>query len=289
MATKMKLALYAFAQSCVLLLVLLLLIQTVSAKPPQIMQAKVYQSDVDLSQFWVSEKLDGVRARWNGRQLISRQGNTFNAPAWFTKNFPSVPLDGELWMGRDTFQQLVSVVKQHQGHTSQWQHVKFMVFDLPEPDTSFSQRITKISDLVKQANTPYLQAVEQLRITTHSELMIKLNAVLNLGGEGLMLHHQDANYIPGRSDRLLKVKKYDDAEARVIGYEPGKGKFTGMMGSIKVRNNEGKVFKIGTGFSNAERKSPPPIGSLITYKYYGKTQAGIPKFASFLRIRTEDT
>lgn len=276
------------------LIIFLLFSPTIAAAPPSIMQAKVYQSDVDISRYWVSEKLDGVRARWDGKNLVSRQGNIFHAPTWFTENFPSTPLDGELWMGRNTFQQLISIVKKQEdkelgSHKSQWRHVKFMVFDLPITNKSFTERIEKIKKFEKQTNSPYLIALKQTRLANHTELMALLNKTIDLKGEGLMLHHENALYIPGRSNQLLKVKKYEDAEAKVIGYEPGKGKFIGMMGSLKVRASDGMVFKIGSGFSNKQRRSPPPIGSTITYKYYGKTQAGIPKFASFLRIRTEDT
>src|SRR5690606_1286923 len=78
---------------------------TYAGKPPALLLANVYQNSADVADYWVSEKLDGVRAYWDGQQLISRQGNRFNAPPWFTANFPDTPLDGELWGGRGTFEQ----------------------------------------------------------------------------------------------------------------------------------------------------------------------------------------
>jgi DNA ligase-1 len=100
-----------------------------------------------------------------------------------------------------------------------------------------------------------------------------------------MLHRGSSLYVGKRNGDLLKLKPYEDAEAVVIKHLPGKGKFTNMMGAIIVEIPEGKQFKIGTGFTHKERYNPPEIGSTITYQYRGKSKNGIPRFASFLRIR----
>ena len=254
-----------------------------AAEKPDVMLANVYSHHEDVSQFWVSEKLDGVRARWDGKQLISRGGRIFAAPEWFVQGFPDRPLDGELWMGHGRYEDVVSVVRQQSAHDG-WKSIRFMVFDLPAHGGSFTERVDAMRKL---ATTRYLEVIEQFRVDSDKSLMQKLDAIAGQGGEGLMLHRQTALYHSGRSDDLLKLKPYEDAEAIVIGYKPGKGKNIGLIGAIKVRMNNGKEFYIGSGFTQQQRKNPPLLGSLVTYRYQGFTQAGIPRFAVFVRERNE--
>lgn len=252
---------------------------------PELSLAKSYKGQADLSNYSVSEKLDGVRAYWNGKQLISRKGNIFPAPDWFTKKFPDQALDGELWLGRGKFQKLLSIVSKNEAIDEEWRQIAYYVFDLPNSNKLFSQRLNIFQQLVNQANSSYLRVIEQYRISNHSKLMQQLNKIVALGGEGLMLHRSDAVYRKGRTSDLLKVKPYYDAEAIVVAHTKGKGKFSGMLGAIVVKTSEGKQFRIGSGFNMEERRTPPPIGSIITYTYHGKTDSGIPRFASFLRVR----
>jgi DNA ligase-1 len=252
---------------------------------PPVTLAKRYDESIDVSQYWVSEKLDGVRAYWDGEHLISRQGNRFEAPGWFTQGFPEQALDGELWTGRNQFQSLMSIVTKQKGDGAGWKRVRYCVFDLPLHTGSFSQRLKALQQLHAQSKQPYFKVVEQFRIQTSQELMQRLDSIIRVGGEGLMLQRADARHAVGRSNNLLKLKRHQDAEARVLSHLPGKGKYKGMMGSLLVEDAEGVQFRIGTGFKDTERREPPPIGSLITYKYYGKTRKGIPRFASFMRVR----
>jgi DNA ligase-1 len=254
-------------------------------EPPELILANVYEQQVDLQGYWVSEKLDGVRAYWDGDHFISRQGNPYHAPDWFTDSFPERPLDGELWMGRGTFAELSGAVRRQIPDDSQWQRIRFMVFDLPDSPAPFDRRLNILRSLVAAHSSPYLCLVEQFRVSSRKALEARLNAVVTGGGEGLMLHRGDSLYNGGRSDDLLKVKTYLDAEAVVLAHIPGKGKFTGMMGSMVVETADGLRFRLGTGFSDVERANPPPVGSRVTFKYYGKTRRGVPRFASFLRIR----
>jgi DNA ligase-1 len=90
---------------------------------------------------------------------------------------------------------------------------------------------------------------------------------------------------PYRSDDLLKLKRFDDAEAIVIAHIEGKGKFSNMLGALVVTTPEAREFKIGSGFSDLQRRDSPAIGSTITYKYQGFTASGLPRFASFRRER----
>jgi DNA ligase-1 len=256
-----------------------------AGKPPGLLLANVYQNPVQLSDYWVSEKLDGVRAYWDGKHLISRQGNRFNAPTWFTAGFPDVPLDGELWGGRGTFEQVSGTVRQLTPTDDDWKHVRYMVFDLPVAELTFNQRLVNLTNVLNERAIPHLQVVAQFKVKDQSALTAELERVMEEGGEGLMLHRGESFYHASRSDDLLKLKTYDDAEARVIAHLPGKGKYTGMMGALSVETPDGRRFKIGTGFTDAVRADPPPIGTWVTYKYFGLTNKNIPRFASFLRVR----
>ena len=269
--------------SMMLLFMLCIPMPIVLAETPDLMLAKVYDCHDDVTMFWVSEKLDGVRARWDGKHLISRGGKIFAAPIWFIQDFPDIALDGELWMGRGQYEDVVSVVRRQIPHKG-WKSVKFMIFDLPDHGGMFTQRVAAMEAITE---TPYLQVIKQFRVNSSKELMDKLNEIVAQGGEGLMLHRETALYHSGRSDDLLKLKPFEDAEAVVVGYKPGQGKNTGLMGAIQVRMDNGKLFYIGSGFTQKQRKNPPEIGSLVTYRYQGFTQSGIPRFAVFLRLRDE--
>jgi DNA ligase-1 len=275
-----------FIACLVYCLSLFLLAVTASAKPaPELLLAKIYNNSIDIKQYLVSEKLDGVRAFWDGKQLISRQGNRFNAPAWFIQDFPKQALDGELWIARNHFQQTVSTVRKNHPVDKEWRQISYQLFELPNAKGSFEQRVQAMQALVDKLAIPHLKVIKQYRLKNTALLTKKLDAVVAQGAEGLMLHRADALYQSGRSDVLLKVKKHQDAEARVIQYLSGKGKFSEVMGSIIVEDDAGRRFKIGTGFTLQQRKNPPAIGSVITYKYFGRTKKGLPRFASFLRVR----
>ncbi len=252
---------------------------------PNLMLANSYHEDINLSDYWVSEKLDGVRAYWDGTQLISRQGNVFAVPAWFSAEFPNVSLDGELWMGRGTFDALSGAVRKTTPVDSEWRGIRFMVFDMPAQAGDFNQRLQQLRALFAHTHSPYIAMVAQEKLPNQKALMARLDQVVNAGGEGLMLHLGSAPYRGVRSDDLLKLKRFEDAEATVLAHIAGTGKYQGMMGALLVQTSAGVQFKIGTGFSDAERRNPPPIGSQITYRYRSVTSKGVPRFASFMRVR----
>ena len=252
---------------------------------PSLLLANIYQPGISLEDYWVSEKLDGVRAYWNGTHFVSRQGNVFHAPEWFTGVLPEMALDGELWLGRGEFERLSGLVRRRSPDDASWLGVKFMIFDLPGHTAVFDERLRRLKDIVTAIKALHVQLVEQFKVSDHEVLMEKLDELVSRGAEGLMLHLGSSVYKNGRSDDLLKLRKYFDAEAVVIRHVPGKGKYKGMLGSLEVETPEKNRFKIGSGFSDDERRNPPAIGSIITYKYFGLTKKDIPRFASFMRVR----
>jgi DNA ligase-1 len=257
---------------------------------PPLMLAKVYHAGISLPDYWVSEKLDGVRGYWDGEKLLTRGGERIAAPSWFTAGWPRVPMDGELWAGRGQFPRAVSTVRQQTPDDAAWRAMRFMVFDLPAQGGSFTERIPVLNGLVSRIDQPWVQAVAQFKLANHQTLQSLLAKTVKQGGEGLMLHRGASLYKGQRTDDLLKVKTHEDTEARVIAHIPGKGRHAGVMGALLVEmpgvdGKPGERFKLGTGFSDKQRQSPPAVGTLVTYRFRGLNNSGIPRFASFMRVR----
>ncbi len=252
--------------------------------PPGVMLANVYGDHLDPRLYLASEKFDGVRALWDGRVLRFRSGRPVHAPAAFTAALPPVPLDGELWLARGRFDALSGLVRSDVPDAAAWQQVHYQVFELPGAAGSFAQRAERIRDVVRQAAMPQLHAVEQRPVSDPAALRAHLARVLAQGGEGLVLHRADAPYQTGRSDVLVKLKPHLDSEAQVLAHLPGKGKYAGQTGALWVRTPEGREFAIGSGLGDAQRRSPPPTGSVITYRYRDLTSTGLPRFATFVRM-----
>ena len=258
-----------------------------AAEPPAILLAEVYRDQVDVTRYLVSEKLDGVRAIWDGSTLRFRSGKEINAPRWFVDGLPKRPLDGELWIARGKFERLSGIVRKDVPDDNEWRQVHYMIFELPGAPGTFRERAEAMCEIVRQANIPWLREIEQFSVVDRNSLKKRMAEIVKAGGEGLMLHRADALYQTGRSDTLLKMKPWDDAEAVVIGHVPGKGKNVGMLGALRVRTTDGREFSLGTGFTDAQRREPPPIGASVTYRYHDLTNTGMPRFASFLRVRDE--
>ncbi|CUB03985.1 DNA ligase [Marinomonas fungiae] len=261
-----------------------LLIASLVSQAQSVQLATVY-ADENVSDYLVSEKLDGIRAIWDGQQLTTRQGNPISAPVWFTDGWPEVWLDGELWAGRGRFGFVQNTVLDSEPNEMQWREIQYMVFDAPNYTDVFEQRAASYLTLIRQTNNIFIKGIEQLRLEGSEALYRLLDDVTNAGGEGLMLHRKDALLKDGRSDALLKLKPFQDAEAKVIGHAVGSGKYKGMMGALLVELANGRQFKIGTGFSDLERSNPPQVGEYITFRYQGLTSSGLPRFASFVRVR----
>jgi DNA ligase-1 len=264
-----------------------------SAKPastkrtvPELLLAEAWDTTRDIAGWWLSEKLDGVRALWDGRQFLSRQGNIFHAPSWFVASLPKTRLDGELWLARKAFQRTVSIVRR-QDQSDLWSEVRYLVFDAPDVAEPFEGRMQCLRDCFAEHRPQYAQLLAQEPCRGANHLTAELDRIAALGGEGLMLREPGSRYEAGRSPTLLKVKRFHDAEARVIEHVPGRGRHRGRLGALLVTTPNGTTFSVGTGFTDAQREHPPAVGSLITFRFQELTDRGVPRFPTFVRTGSD--
>lgn len=251
------------------------------AIPPPLLLAENWDGIKDPHGYIMSEKLDGVRAYWNGREFISRLGNKYYAPAWFCSSLPkNIILDGELWLERKAFQKTVSIVRR-QDESKDWKSITYQIFDMPECKKPFAYRVIDMKKQLKKLK--YAEILDQQMCEGIEHLKSELARVESLGGEGLMLRDPESMYRAGRNSTLLKVKTFHDAEATVIEHLPGEGRHKGRLGALLVKLEDGTEFSVGTGFSDKEREDPPTLGSRITYRFQELSSGGVPRFPSFVR------
>jgi len=253
---------------------------------PPLLLAESWDNATDLSDWWMSEKLDGVRAYWDGKQFLSRQGNLYHAPAWFIDGLPDLPLDGELWIDRKKFQRTVSIVRR-QDKSDLWNEVRFLVFDAPAASGGFEDRLAFLKDALAKGGPEFARSHAHERCGSLDSLRAELARIESLGGEGLMLRQPGSKYVAGRSATLLKVKTFHDAEALVVGHQAGAGRHKGRLGALLVRLSDGTDFAIGTGFSDRERDNPPAVGATVTFRYQELSDAGVPRFPSYVGVRPD--
>lgn len=267
-----------------ILLLLLTAVEQSRSAPP--MLPLTYSANTNVEGWLMSEKLDGVRGYWDGRRLYSKNGRLFSPPPEFTRQLPPFELEGEIWGGRGTYEKTVSIVSKQQPHSG-WLQLTYAIFDVPQASGSFMERLEKAGRWFTDHPSAFAYVIPQTRVQNREHLLETLARIETAGGEGLIVRNPAAGYRPGRSAEILKVKSHQDTEARVVSHLPGKGRNGGRLGALLVEEGNGLRFKIGSGFSDSERENPPPIGSLITFKYYGRYASGIPKFPSFLRLRRD--
>jgi DNA ligase-1 len=253
---------------------------------PPILLAHKWEVDHDPTGWWMSEKLDGVRAYWDGEAFVSRLGNRFLAPDWFIADLPADTLDGELWVARKKFARSISIVRSGAA-SDDWREVRYVVFDAPNARGGFEDRVAHAQKVLKRAEAPYASWHDHVPCTGFEHLRAELARVEALGGEGLMLRQPGSPYVVGRSNTLLKVKTFQDAEARVLGHAPGTGKHKGRVGALVVELPDGTRFNVGTGLSDAEREAPPAIGAVITFRYQELSDDGVPRFPSYVGERID--
>ena len=259
-----------------------------AAAPPSaasMVLAAHYDDRIDPALCLVREKYDGVRALWDGRCLLHRSGRAVAAPVWFVERLPAEALDGELWFGRRQFDALSAAVRRERPDDAEWRRVRYMVFERPDAEGSFAERTQMIERIATRTGWSQLLATPQFRVADRAELRQRLADTVAQGGEGLMLHLASAFYESGRSDVLTKLKPFLDAEATVVGYRRGKGKYAGEVGALQVETPQGRRFFIGAGLPDALRRDPPTPGTVVNYRYHELTAQGVPRFASFWRLQ----
>lgn len=269
-----------------LFFVILLVMVCVVEGQQKLQKPKVYKGDEKIEDWVMSEKLDGIRGYWDGSQLLTRQGKKIHAPAWFVKNFPPFELDGELWSGREQFEFIQSTVLD-KSPSKDWQKISYNIFEVPNAEGDFLMRLKKARVWFLENPNKQVRIISQIRCTGKDHLQAFLEKIEAKGGEGVIIKDPAQLYHTGRSPHVLKVKNHRDMEGVVIAVNPGKGKFKKMMGSLTLKIKDGLIFKLGTGFTKKDRQNPPKPGSVVTFKYFGFTKNGKPKFASFLRVRSD--
>ncbi|TCP94978.1 DNA ligase-1 [Cricetibacter osteomyelitidis] len=261
------------------LILLLALVSGYVAADLPLMLLDTYENQ-EIQGWTMSEKLDGIRGYWNGKQLLSRQGNPFSVPHYFTEHFPPFAIDGELFSQRNQFEQISTIVRSTEDKG--WDRLKLYVFDVPHAAGNLFERLAVLEQYLKQHPNPYIQIIQQIPVQEKSELTAYLQHVESLGGEGVVVRNPNVPYETKRSSQILKFKTALDEECTVIAHHKGKGQFENAMGSLTCENHRGQ-FKIGSGFKLTDRINPPPIGTVITYKYRGLTKNGKPRFATYWR------
>lgn len=240
---------------------------------------------INVKDYFVSEKLDGVRAYWDGKNLLSRSGKNLNPPKWFIEDFPPFAIDGELFTKQNDFENIVSIVKNQQ-NKDLWKYLSLYVFEVPNKEGNFSKRLEKLQNFLKQHPAKFIQIIPQNEFQTKEELLSFIKQIKQKDGEGVILRKKEGVYTTGRNSSLLKYKFFFDSECEIIEYQKGKGKYADVIGSFTCKDGA-KIFRIGSGLSEDFRKNPPKIGSIITYKFYKTTKNNMPRHPVFLRIYRE--
>lgn len=257
---------------------LIFLFSSLFASKPELLLLNKYNKDINISSWYMSEKLDGVRAYWDGEKLISRNGKVFSVPKFFIKKFPQMKLDGELWSKRGDFSHISSIVNRKNPHDG-WSDLTYNIFEVPNSKGKLIERLSNIKV------SKYIKVIKQTKVKDKQHLDDFLQSIIKIGGEGAVVRDGSLTYYTGRNNNALKVKNYIDSECEVVGYNKGHGKYEGMIGSLSCRMENNQVIKIGSGLSDKQRENPPKISAIITFKYYGLTSKGNPRFPIFLRER----
>lgn len=261
-------------------------VTVVSAKAPgtEMLLLKVYQEQA-ITGWLMSEKLDGVRALWDGKQLRFRSGQLISAPEWFLASLPEFALDGELWTKRGEFEKIVSIVRR-QEPDSRWHDITYNIFEVPHQAGGLLQRLSVLERYLQEIDVPHLQIIPQIRIKSQQHMQSELKRLLSLGAEGLVLRQPNQSYVTGRDSSALKVKPFQDDECQVVGVTPGKGQYQGQVGALICQWQTQRIL-LGSGLSDDDRQNPPTKGAWVTFKYYGLTASGRPRFPVFLRVRSD--
>ena len=203
-----------------------------------------------------SEKIDGIRALWNGSQFVSRNGVVFAVPDWFKAGMPDCLLDGEFFAG--SLGLTISATQ-----AGRWQEVRFHAFDMPSA-APFKDRVARLATMALPA---HCEVVRHWSTDTVGAIR-KADEIAGAGGEGLVVRNPSAPYVTGRSSAALKIKPTRSAEMIVHGFH-GRG-IIGDWCGVTVKLNTGEKVE---------------LGDRVTFAFIGVTDNGIPRCPSFIALR----
>lgn len=264
---------------------------------PNLFSLTQYQATAKVKGWVMSEKLDGIRAYWNGRDLRTKQGHRIFAPQWFIADLPPFELDGELWLARGKFAETQAIVMDKKP-SQEWKRLTYQIFEVPNQQGGLMERLKVLDEFLIENPSQIVHIIPQITITDHQQIRSQLQLITQQGGEGVVIRNPNLAYVTGRQSQMQKVKVKQDAECKVVGYIEGKGKYLNQLGALRceILPEErtrlfaslpaGKtIIRIGSGLSDAQRKTPPKLGEVVTFQYMGLTKNGLPRFPVFLRIR----
>ncbi len=263
---------------------IILLVLSIYSFAIEVQKPKVYNEDIDVTNWLMSEKLDGIRGYWNGKELLTRQGKKIYVPKYFIQNFPIFELDGELWTKRADFENIQNIVMD-KTPSKEWNNITYNIFEIPNAKGNFFQRLKKAKVWFEKNPNKHIRILKQIKVENKEHLDKFLEEMISKKAEGVIVKNPNKPYHTGRSSHVLKVKKSSDMEGKVIGINISKK--TGVLKSLVLKIENGLIFNLGTGFTKEERKNAPKIGEVVRFKYFGFTKRGVPKFASFLHIRKD--
>ena len=226
--------------------------------------------------YWLSQKIDGCRAVFDGENFISRSGKIFPAPAEMKEAMPKgMMLDGEIHGGIGTFQATVGRIRR-----GDWHGLRYALFDVINAEPFEARQAT-----LKALQLPtWCEVLTHTRCASRAHLDDYEATILEKGGEGVILRKPQSLYQHRRSSDLMKLKRSQSAEAVVIDHAKGHGKHAGRCGAI-VAEYQGRLFKLGTGLSDEQRENPPAVGELVTFSFFELTAGGVPRFPVFIAVR----
>lgn len=266
----------------------------VAGQPISVMLAKTWKGKRDPKGWHMSEKLDGMRAYWTGKRMLTRNGNPIHLPTWLEQILPRTVLDGELWLGPGRLREVVSVARKSSARDPRWGQVRYMVFDAPEAPGGCEQRFTALRKIVKTACDKWkgqgpcpVVFVEQTVCRSRAQLTKFHHQIVKRGGEGAMLRAPQSPYTRSRTADLLKVITRERAEARITGHAQGTGRNKGRLGSYEAAFLDTDVgFKVGTGLTDDDRYNPLSIGTIITIEFKGRNaDSGKPREPAYIGPR----
>ena len=278
--------------------------RNVGARNVKAMLAHKYSPGThDLTRYFASEKMDGMRALFDGTKLVSRNGNVIAAPDWFLAAIPNGTYDGELFAGRGfaQFQSVLSIAKKSRPIDAEWKTLQYRIFDDPMSTTPFETTYARLRREIPTCDSgspgsgyvdtgSFVCLQPQHRLTNQANLNGMFKTIKGKGGEGVMLRDAGATYAGGtRSKVILKVKNVQDAEAKITGFEL---RPDGSLKSLIVEWNLGgkrATFNVGTGLSESDRqgwKKLFRIGDLVTVQYSELTSLGKARFPVYKSVRT---